>query len=148
MTLARYQPWTLMSRLHRELDDLLRIPLAPEANGAAQRRSALIPAVDVHEDAERYMLRADLPGVQPNDIEITADQGVLTIRAERRAERREGTDGQGRGERFAGTFVRRFTLPEDADVEAISARSQHGVLELAIQKQVKPEPRRITVEAA
>ena len=93
-------------------------------------------------------MRADLPGVQPADIEITTEQGVLTIRAERRAESREGTTGNARVERFAGTFLRRFTLPEDANAEAIAARSHHGVLELTIQKRVKPEPRRITVEAA
>lgn len=148
MTLVRYEPWALMNRLHRELDGLLRVPPTPAAGAPPQSPVALIPNVDVHEDAERYVVRADLPGVQPADIEITADQGVLTIRAERRAERREGTPGTGRVERFAGTFVRRFTLPEDADAGEISARTLHGVLELTIRKQVKPEPRRITVEAA
>jgi HSP20 family protein len=145
MTLVRYEPWTLMNRLHRELDQLFRDPLTATAGTAdATRPVALIPNVDVHEQADRYLLRADLPGVEPADIGITADQGVLTIRAERR----EGTAANGRFERFAGTCVRRFTLPEDANAEAISARSIHGVLELTIQKQPKPEPRRITVEAA
>ncbi len=148
MTLVRYEPWTLMNRLHRELDGLWRAPRAPDANGTTQHPVALLPNVDVHEDTAQYVVRADLPGVQPADIEVTADQGVLTIRAERRAARPEGTAANGRVERFAGTFVRRFALPEDANAEAIAARSHHGVLELTIQKRVKPEPRRITVEAA
>lgn len=109
---------------------------------------ALIPHVDVRETADRYVLQADLPGVQPADIEITTDQGVLTILAQRGAERREDAETAVRFERFAGTFQRRFTLPEDADAEAISARSHHGVLELTIMKQAKTEPRRIAVEAA
>jgi HSP20 family protein len=148
MTLVRYEPWILMNPLHRELDGLWRAPPAPEATRAAQRPVALIPNVDVQADAARYVVRADLPGVEPADIEVTADQGVLTIRAERRAARPEGEASNGRVERFAGTFLRRFTLPEDADAGAIAARSHHGVLELTIPKQVKPEPRRITVEAA
>jgi len=149
MTLIRYEPWTLMNRLHRDLDDLFRDPPAtPAGKGIEARPVALIPNVDVHEDAERYIVCADLPGVQPADIEITTEQGVLTIRAERRAERREGAAAHSRVERFVGTFVRRFSLPEDANAEAITARSHNGVLELAIRKQVKAEPRRIAVEAA
>ncbi len=148
MTLVRYEPWTLMNRLHRELDELFRDPLAAQQNAAETRPVALLPSVDVHEDADRYVLRADLPGVQPADIQVTADQGVLSIRAERRVERREGEPASGRFERVAGTFARRFTLPEDANTDAISARSAHGVLELTIPKQAKPEPRRISVEAA
>lgn len=147
MTLVRYEPWTLMNRLHRELDDLFRAPPATAA-AAEDRPVALIPSVDVHEEADRYVVRADLPGVLPTDIQVTADQGVLSIRAQRQAERREAGAAGGRYERVAGTFVRRFTLPEDANAEAISARSTHGVLELTIPKQAKPEPRRITVEAA
>lgn len=106
------------------------------------------PNVDVHEDAGHYVVRVDLPGVPPADIEVTADRGVLAIRAERRAEPREGTTGHARVERFAGRFVRRFMLPEDADAGEIAARSEHGVLELTIRKRPRPEPRRISVAAA
>jgi len=150
MTLVRYEPWSLINRLHGELDQVLGAPLAAQNAGgrAATRPTALIPHVDVRETADRYVLQADLPGVQPADIEITADQGVLTIRAQRGVERREDAETPVRFERFAGTFQRRFTLPEDANVEAISARSHHGVLELTIMKQAKLEPRRIAVEAA
>ena len=149
MTLVRYEPWSLMNRLHRELDAVIRASTTtPGTAQTGHRPVALIPRVDVHEDAERYVLRADLPGVQPADIQVTADQGVLSIRAERRVERREGEPASGRFERVAGTFARRFTLPEDANTDAISARSAHGVLELTIPKQAKPEPRRISVEAA
>ncbi|MCP5360367.1 MAG: Hsp20/alpha crystallin family protein [Steroidobacteraceae bacterium] len=148
MPLVRYEPWTLMTRLHRELDELFRDPLTTTASGTEARPAALLPNVDVQEEADRYVIRADLPGVQPADIQITADQGVLTLRAERRVENREGNAANGRYERFAGTFTRRFTLPQDANAEAIGARSEHGVLELTIPKQAKPEPRRITVEVA
>jgi HSP20 family protein len=148
MTLVRHAPWALMNRLQRDLDGQWRALTAPDDRGAPLQPAALVPSVDVHEDAESYVVHADLPGVLPADIEVTADRGTLTIRAQRRAAEREGNSGNGRVERFAGTFIRRFTLPDDANAAAISARSLHGVLELTIRKHVRPEPRRIHVEAA
>ena len=100
----------------------------------SDRQLPLIPHVSVQEEAQRYLLRADLPGVLPADIEITTEDGVLTLKATR-----HNPDG---------TYLRRFTLPEDAAPEHISARSSHGVLEISVAKQPKVEPRRITVEAA
>ena len=148
MTVVRYPSWTLINRLHRDLDAMLRVPLAGPAAGAPTRPVELLPSVDVHEEAERYVVRADLPGVQPADIQVTAHEGVLSIRGERHVGAREGGAGQERHERVAGSFARRFTLPRDADAGRISARSTHGVLELTIPKLAKPEPRRIAVEAA
>jgi HSP20 family protein len=107
---------------------------------------AWLPSVDVHEEAERFIVRADLPGVDAKDIEITAEDGVLTLRGERQAEKREQNGGTQRVERVAGKFVRRFTLPETAQADAISATQKNGVLEVTIPKQSKPEPRRIKVE--
>lgn len=102
--------------------------LAPTAT------TALLPHVSVQEEADRYVLRADLPGVLPTDIEITSLEGVLTLKAAR-----HNPDA---------SYLRRFTLPDDAAAEQITARSSHGVLEVSIAKQPKIEPRRINVEAA
>jgi len=121
MTLSTYEPWQLINRWQREFD----------------RSHAWLPAVDVSEDDTRYLVRADLPGVEQKDIEITADKGVLTLRGVRHYE--------SRGE---ANFLRRFTLPENAQVEQIRARHANGVLEVTIPKQPKIEPTRITVEAA
>jgi HSP20 family protein len=135
MTIVRYEPWSLVDRLTRQFE--------------TARTVAWIPSVDVHEEAQRYVVRADLPGVSPDDIEITAEAGVLTIKGERKAgtQQTEANNYQ-RVERVAGNFVRRFTLPEAAQTDAIKATHVNGVLELSIPKQVKPEPRRIKVEAA
>ena len=107
-----------------------------------------IPAVDVAEEAERFVVRADLPGVDPKDVEITAEAGVLTLRGKRESARREEGAGYARNERVAGTFLRRFTLPETAQADAITARQINGVLEVTIPKQPKLQPRRIEVQAA
>jgi HSP20 family protein len=106
-----------------------------------------VPAVDIREEDSRFVLRADLPGVDPKDIEVTMDDGVLTLRGKRELEQREEREGYRRVERVTGQFFRRFTLPDTADSEAISAKSLQGVLEVSIPKQPKLQPRRITVEA-
>lgn len=146
MTLVRYEPWNFLTCLHRDLDQ--RVGEATDGT-AGPRAAALVPRVDVHDEPQRYVLRADLPGVQPADIAVTTDQGVLSLRAERRAASTETTaKGATRIERSHGVYQRRFTLPDDAALEAIEAKYTHGVLELIIPKQAKAEPRRVNVEAA
>jgi HSP20 family protein len=90
----------------------------------------------------------DLPGVDPKAVEITADQGVLTIRGKREDVRRESREGYRRVERITGEFQRRFSLPESADAQNIKAKFVNGVLEVAIPKLAQVQPHRITVEAA
>lgn len=128
MTFVRYSPWTTLPRPVRD--------------------SALVPDVDVREAAEQYHISVDLPGVAPADISVTTEHGVLTIRAERNATEAIAAEGYSRIERRTGTYLRRFTLPDDADAAAITARSAHGVLEVTIGKQAKAQPRRVEVAAA
>ena len=139
MTVVRYEPWALLNRLHREFDQTFE---------AAARDASWTPAVDIHEEAQRFVVRADLPGVKPADIEITADKGVLTLRGERQIEQREVDGHYSRVERVSGKFVRTFTLPENVQTDAIKAQFKDGVLELTIPKIAKAEPRRIEVQAA
>ena len=142
MTILRYEPWSLVNRLHRHLDEALSAQ-AGESDGAWW-----IPQVDVHEEPERFAVLVDVPGVEPKDIEITAEKGVLTIRGERHAHAQEESSAYRRLERRSGKFLRRFTLPDSANLDAISAKHTHGVLEVTIPKQAKLQPRRIEVAAA
>ena len=146
MAVVRYEPWAVMNRLHHQLDQLFGDTFgSPEASSS--RNVAWIPSVDVHEEKDRFVVRADLPGVESKDIEVTAEDGVLTIRGERNIERRENEQGFERLERVSGTFMRRFTLPETAQADAIKAKQVNGVLEVSIPKQPKVEPRRIRIDA-
>ena len=141
MTIVRYEPWAFVGRLQRQLENVL--------GDSAERASiSWIPHVDVREEAERFVVLADVPGVDTKDIQITAEKGVLTIKGERRSEQKTSTDGFESLERATGTFLRRFTLPEVADAEAIKATHVNGVLEIAIPKRPQEQPRRITVQAA
>ncbi|HEV8018805.1 MAG TPA: Hsp20/alpha crystallin family protein [Steroidobacteraceae bacterium] len=141
MTIVRYEPWALFGRFQRQLDRALD----QSADGASV---SWIPHVDIHEEAERFVVVADLPGVEDKDIEITAEQGVLAIKGERRSEKKSSKDGYERVERAAGTFLRRFTLPESVNAEAIKATHTNGVLEVTLPKRPEVQPRRIEIKAA
>ncbi|MFT3907137.1 MAG: Hsp20/alpha crystallin family protein [Steroidobacteraceae bacterium] len=143
MTIVRYQPWGLVNRLHREFGQLFG-DAAAAATGA-ERTAAWSPSVDVREDGQRFVLQADLPGVEAKDISVTAENGVLTLRGERHIERQENKDGYQRLERAEGAFERRFALPDNVRSEEISARHANGVLEIVIPKQAAPEPRRVPI---
>ena len=147
MTIVRYEPWAFVSRVQRHLDRALG-ETQGLADGADGARVSWIPHVDIREEAERFVVAADVPGVEPKDIEITADKGVLTVRGERSSQKNATADGYERVERATGTFLRRFTLPESADAEAIKATHVNGVLELSIPKRPQEQPRRIAVQAA
>jgi HSP20 family protein len=145
MTLLRNEPWNIMHQLQEELARAF-----DERLGRSDRGSSIadwVPAVDLREEDSRFVLHADLPGVEPKDIEVTMEDGVLTLRGKRELENREEREGYRRVERVNGTFYRRFTLPDTADADAISARSNQGVLEVTIPKQPKLQPRRIPVES-
>jgi HSP20 family protein len=104
------------------------------------------PAVDIKEEADRYLLHADIPGVKADDIEVSMDKGVLTIKGERKHESTESKEGYKRVERSHGVFMRRFSLPDGVDGENISASSKDGVLEVVIPKSEPEKPRRIEVK--
>jgi HSP20 family protein len=143
MTVVRYEPWALVSRLQKDIDRLFGAPLTTAADSGAW-----LPPVDIHEEANQFALHVDLPGVDPKAVEITADQGVLTIRGQREDTRRESREGYRRVERITGEFQRRFSLPDSADAQNIKAKFVNGVLEVAIPKLAQEQPHRITVEAA
>ncbi len=140
MAILRYEPWALVSRFHQQLDHAL--------NADVESSVSWIPQVDIREESERFVVTADVPGVEPKDIEVTAEKGVLTVRGQRSSEKKTESDGYTRVERASGTFLRRFTLPETADAEAIKATHVNGVLELTIPKRAEVQPKRITVQAA
>ena len=146
MSLTRYEPWFLMNRLHRDLDRLFSQPAASDET--QQAVVDWVPPVDIREEEKQFVIHADLPGVDPKTIDITLEKGVLTIRGRRELSTCEAKDGFRRVERVSGEFYRRFSLPDTADSQSVTARFNAGVLEVSIPKQEQVLPRRITVEAA
>lgn len=146
MNLVRFEPWSLFDQMQRDFD---RLPGRHFARADVETPvSDWVPAVDIVEEKDHFLLRADVPGVAPTDIDISMEDGALTISGERVTEKHEDAEGVRRFERVSGRFYRRFALPETADADGIVARSANGILEVSIPKQPEVQPRRITVEAA
>ncbi len=141
MTLVRYEPYNLFDHFNNEFSRLLGN--SQTGNLSAPRDWA--PAVDIREEEDRYVLTADLPGVDRKDVEITVEDNVLTFKGERTTEKDDSGHGYRRRERVHGEFMRQFSLPETADMENIRATVEAGVLQIEIPKQAKTQPRKITV---
>lgn len=147
MTLVRYQPWNLLNQAQKDLNQFLGsfgdAVADDESNVVTSRWS---PSVDIKEEDNQFVLYADLPGIDPDDIDITMEQGVLTIKGERSEETEEEREGFRRVERTRGAFYRRFGLPDSANPDGIKAAGKNGVLEIVIPKQERVQPRKITVQ--
>jgi HSP20 family protein len=138
----------------RDIDDMFDRVFAdamrrwPRSTNEERRVYDWAPAADVSENDQEYLIKAELPEVRKDDLNITVQEGVLTLAGERRQEKREDNEKLHRVERFHGTFSRRFTLPEDADEQGISAESKDGVLVIHIPKHkiAQVQPRQIQVQ--
>ena len=109
------------------------------ANGQPEADSPWVPTVDVIEQQDQYVLKADLPGIDRKDIEITFEEGALTLKGERSESVESDQDGYQRIERSYGRFQRTFRMPENIDADAITAKSEQGVLEVRVPKQEKAQ---------
>jgi len=146
MNIARFEPWSFVDLLHRDLDRL-----AQNRGVASDDHSPVadwVPAVDIVEEKDRFVMRADVPGVKPEDIDVSMDAGVLSVSGERHAIAPAEDAGVQRIERTTGRFLRRFTLPETANADGVAAKCADGILEVSIPKAPEVQARRITVEAA
>ncbi len=125
--------------LRREIDRLFEDTFARDGNNWT-------PAVDIKESDNDIRIDLELPGLRPEDVELTAENGLLTIRGEKHSERKEGDEGRYHVvERSYGTFMRTFTLPHGVDENQIQAEFNDGVLSIRIPKTALPQPKRIQI---
>ena len=143
MAITRYEPWNLLNQLQRELSRAHEDDSAEGSIATAE----WTPAVDIKEEDDQFVLHADIPGVKPEDIDVSMEDGVLTVKGEKETEAKSEEKGYKRVERTYGSFYRRFSLPDTADADAISAKSKHGVLEIVIPKREAVKPKKISVTA-
>jgi HSP20 family protein len=149
MTIVRWEPLREFSTLQNEMNRLFNTVFdspSPSGGGAALRR--WMPAMDLVETADHFVLRADLPGLGEEDVNIELEDTVLTVSGERKAEHESGGEGYYRVERAFGAFSRSLTVPKGIDPEAVSASFDRGVLEVRIPKPEERKPRRIEIAAA
>lgn len=142
MSLTRYEPWSLHRALLNEFTRALDANNQDASTGAT---ADWTPSVDIAEYADKFVLSADIPGVDPSSVEVTLENGVLTLAGSReKAVEAAGVECR-RIERATGRFFRRFALPDTIDGDSVSASGKHGVLEIVIPKRPASQPRRINV---
>ncbi len=144
MNQLRYSPFRTFNGLHnfgRLFDE--DYALEPSTDTAGN----WVPQVDIRELDTGYSVQIDLPGVEPKDVDVTVNKNVLTIKGSRQTTTETEEKGYKRLERFNGSFLRQFTLPETADGSKISAKANHGVLEISIPKTEKNKPLTIEVDS-
>jgi len=147
MALVRWEPVRELNSLQNEMNRLFSTffdtPTAGNGGGSARR---WIPAMDLVETKDHYVLTADLPGLGQEDINLEFEGDVLTLSGERKAEQNERKDGYYRIERATGSFSRSLTLPEGVDPEAVTATFDKGVLEVRIPKPEQRKPRKVAIQ--
>ena len=145
MMLINRDPLNLLDMAHQMLNSLAY------SNNDGYHNNSYVnswnPAVDIREEKDKFLIMADIPGVDPKDIEITMEDGVLTVKGERYFKTKNDDETYKRLERSSGSFYRRFSLPDTADGEHIEAKGNNGVLEITIPKHEKVQPRKIEVKS-
>lgn len=144
MAALRYEPWDVLNQLHGQISRIFENQLDNGATTSAATADWM-PPTDVEEYADRFVLKLDVPGVNLGAVEITLDQGVLSISGQREKDAAGEDVQRSRIERVHGRFHRRFTLPDTVDAASVRAQGNNGVLEVVIPKQPKAQPRRIAV---
>jgi len=148
MYLTHYHPMSMLNQFHRDLERVFGPDRKMAHEDSTIATSAWVPRVDLKEESNQFMIEVDIPGVEPKDIEITMENGVLTIKGERRIEhKKEDKNIYKRVERLHGAFHRRFSLPETADPDKITANGKHGVLQIVIPKRQVVQARKISVQS-
>jgi HSP20 family protein len=146
MAIVRWEPLREFSTLQNEMNRLFNTVFdtpAPAGNGGTMRR--WLPAMDLVETEDHFVLRADLPGLAEGDVNIEVEDRVLTVSGERKAEHEVSKEGYHRVERAFGAFSRSLTLPDGVDPEAVAASFDRGVLEVRIPKPEQRKPRKISI---
>jgi HSP20 family protein len=147
MALIRWEPVREINSLQNEMNRLFNTffdsPAPANSAPAAQRR--WVPAMDLIETPEDFVLRADLPGLAKGDVNIELDDNVLTISGERKAAHESEREGYYRVERAWGAFSRSLTLPEGVDPETVQAAFDRGVLEVRVPKPEQRKPRKVSI---
>jgi HSP20 family protein len=146
MAMRRWDPFRELSSIQSELNRLFGRTFGVEG-GDEMRAAAWVPSVDIAESQDRFVITAELPGLRPEDVDISVENSILLIQGERRFYQEQKEDDFHRIERRFGTFARSITLPSTADPEHIEASFDTGVLTIEVPKREEAKPRKIQVKA-
>ena len=146
MAMVRWEPLRELSTLQNEMNRLFNTAFETPAGSGTTPLRRWMPAMDLVETDDHFVLKADLPGLSEEDVHIDVEDDVLTVSGERKAEHEDKREGYVRVERSYGSFRRSLTLPEGVEPEAVSASFERGVLEIRIPKPEERKPRRVAIQ--
>ena len=148
MNLVTYDPFRELRSLQDEVNRLFSSSFSRGGGGDNElMRGAWNPSVDIYENNDQIVLEAELPGMSPDDVNISIENNVLTLHGERKFEKKDERDNFHRIERSYGSFTRSFTLPPTVSSENVDAVFENGVLRLTLAKREEAKPRRIEIKA-
>jgi HSP20 family protein len=145
---TRWDPFRELEEMQHRLSSVLGRQSQTRQNGDKESITVAewAPVVDITEDEQEYLIKADLPEVQREEVKVTVENGVLVLSGERRLEKEDKNRRYHRVERSYGSFARSFSLPDDADSGKVNAEFKEGVLKLHIPKSESARPRQIEVK--
>ena len=145
MAIVRWEPFRDLLSAQREFDRLFRAAFSPAmAEGEASTRT-WAPPVDIYEEGDNLVLKAELPGINPDDVEVRVEENTLYLKGERKFEKEVKEENYHRVERVYGTFARTFSLPNTIDSEKVAANYKDGVLTLTLPKKEEAKPKTIKI---
>src|SRR5918999_2684906 len=145
MSIVRYDPFRDLRSLQDEVNRLFSTNLSRSFGDEGIARGAWMPNVDIYENKDQIVLEAELPGMNREDFDLSVENNIITLRGERRFEKKDDGDNYHRVERAYGTFTRSFTLPQTVSVEGAVAEYKNGVLRVTLPKREEVKARRIEV---
>jgi HSP20 family protein len=146
MNLSRWEPFRDLLTLQDRMNLLINDPYL-RVQSPVDAVTGWFPLVDIHEEPERIVLRAELPGIGRDDIDVSVENGTLTLRGEKKQEKQVESEGACRQERFYGSFTRSFALPAAIDPDRINATYVDGILEVVLPKAEEAKPKKIKILA-
>jgi HSP20 family protein len=146
MAITRWDPFREVSVLQNRLNSLFRD--FNEGDGGPLTTASFVPAVDIYEDAQKVVLKLEVPGIEEKDLDIRVENHTLTVKGERKFEKEEKEENFHRIERRYGSFFRAFTLPTTVDTENVKASYSAGVLKLELNKKAEAQPKQIKINVA
>lgn len=148
MAITRWDPFRELYSLQNQLNRLFQDSYGTQSSGQGDEfltTSSFVPPVDVYEDEHNVFIRAEVPGIDPNDLDIKVENNVLTVRGERKWNKEEKEENFHRVERRYGSFARSFTLPNTVSTDDVNASYNNGILEIKLAKRAEAKPKQIKV---
>ncbi|OLE55356.1 MAG: hypothetical protein AUG51_03520 [Acidobacteria bacterium 13_1_20CM_3_53_8] len=145
MAIVRYDPFRDLRTLQDEVNRLFSSNLSRTFDDEGIARGAWMPSVDIYENKDQIVLEAELPGMNREDFDLSIENNVITLRGERRFEKKDDSDNYHRVERSYGSFTRSFTLPQTVSAEDANAEYRNGVLRVTLPKREEVKARRIEI---